>query len=157
MGGVMMKYVCKDTGEIVHSYEEYLKTRHWALFRRMIADKRGWVCEKCGKKIDNAWDYNIHHKTYKRVGNEKESDVMFLCPDCHKALHKKLDKEKKEKKENKKAKKPQNNTVKHKSVDRRTKREIKIDTIIANIYRLDKNELESVYNLVMKLIGGRGV
>lgn len=49
-----MKYVCKDTGEIVHTYEDYLKTRHWALFRRMIADRRGWVCEKCGKKIEPA-------------------------------------------------------------------------------------------------------
>lgn len=164
----MKHYFCADTGETANTYEEYLQTKHWRTFRKRIADMRGWKCEHCGKKIEKSCEYNVHHKTYKRVGREEPEDVLFLCRDCHVAEHKRLDEIKAKKKQRKAAKAQkkakaantvQNNKPKHKKPsmmpDTRSNREIKLDAIIANIYRLDNAQLSEVHALVMKHIANK--
>ena len=64
-------------------YSQYLKSKHWQELRKKIYSERK-RCEICGKELKK---YNIHHLTYERIGNEKEEDLMLLCPKCHKALH----------------------------------------------------------------------
>lgn len=62
-------------------YEEYLKSDNWALKRKEKALEQNYTCEKCDKKVYKG--FHIHHITYERLGNEKLSDLMFLCEDCH--------------------------------------------------------------------------
>lgn len=72
-------------------YETYLLGEHWHDFSYRIKKERG-RCEVCG--IDNAEAYkryrqglNVHHKTYKNIGNEKPEDVVALCYQCHMGKH----------------------------------------------------------------------
>lgn len=76
---------CKDTNEYAETYDEYLATRHWRVLRVKVAKLRNYYCELCDKKIEVG--YHIHHKTYKRLGDERLGDLMFLCENCHKEVH----------------------------------------------------------------------
>lgn len=73
---------CTDTGEKVIGYENYLKTRHWRRIRNRKILSDG-VCFLCGKDQN----LQVHHRTYKRLGEEKESDLIVLCRECHKLMH----------------------------------------------------------------------
>lgn len=65
------------------SYKRYLKTNHWQTTRFLIkATKR--KCNLCGSKKN----LNVHHKTYRNIGNESERDLLLVCKDCHNELHK---------------------------------------------------------------------
>ena len=77
--------VCKDTGETAYSYQEYLLTNHWRNKRKLIATMADYRCEICKKKITTG--FHIHHLSYKHIGNEQTKELMFLCPDCHTAIH----------------------------------------------------------------------
>lgn len=35
---------------------------------------------------------HVHHVDYDRIGNERFSDLMVICADCHSMLHKFIDK-----------------------------------------------------------------
>lgn len=76
---------CKDTNEYAETYDEYLATRHWRSLRVKVAKIKNYRCELCDKKIE--FGYHIHHKTYKRLGDERLGDLMFLCENCHKEVH----------------------------------------------------------------------
>jgi hypothetical protein len=67
------------------SYSEYLKTPHWKDVR-----KRYWNCKlhrrtcyACGSN-DNL---QVHHKSYRRIGNEHLNDLCLLCDNCHRETH----------------------------------------------------------------------
>ncbi len=76
-------YKCKATNEQVETYQEYLKTNHWKATKVKVFKKYKYHCAKCktNKNID------LHHKTYKNVGNESMSDLVYLCRTCHKLVH----------------------------------------------------------------------
>ena len=63
----------------------YLRTPSWKLARRVVFFLRGKKCEICGK----TWRLQVHHKTYKHLGNEwlHPNDLQILCRDCHKKAH----------------------------------------------------------------------
>lgn len=75
------KIKCKDTGETAKDYTAYLKTQHWEQLRVRVAKEYNYTCNGCGEYIPNAFE--IHHLTYKRVGNEKIDDLVCLCRTCH--------------------------------------------------------------------------
>lgn len=79
------KIKCRDTNEFVIGYKDYLLTNHWKLKRIEVANREKYTCEICGEYIP--FGFNIHHKSYKRLGNEKSNDLMFLCEKCHTELH----------------------------------------------------------------------
>lgn len=82
----------KDKHTIINGldYSEYINSPEWRAKRLEVADRANYKCERCGKPV--YCGYHIHHKTYKRFGDENLSDLAFLCPDCHKKLHEKRDK-----------------------------------------------------------------
>ena len=53
-------------------YEEYLRSKKWNIIRYQIYNHRNKKCEMCKKQLINS--FHVHHKTYKRLGNEKMSD-----------------------------------------------------------------------------------
>ena len=76
---------CKDTNEKVTG-DNYLSSNHWKNMRKVIYDKYKGKCTKCHKSFSPN-KMHVHHLTYKRIGNEKESDLILLCEKCHSLVH----------------------------------------------------------------------
>lgn len=66
-------------------YVLYLQTEHWQKFgREYRADPTALhQCFVCGEL-----DYELHHRSYVRLGRELFVDVVPLCAAHHKAVHK---------------------------------------------------------------------
>jgi len=76
------------------TYKEYLRSFLWK-------DKKEYIislcpfCQRCGVE-EKHWEekgevgkpLQVHHENYTRVGNEKKEDLLVVCDDCHKKIHK---------------------------------------------------------------------
>ena len=75
------------------TYNELLTKQEWYNFRNKVINDRGYICEFCKKKHN----LQIHHKLYyKKPDKEKiepwlynMDEVLLLCDNCHKSIHKK--------------------------------------------------------------------
>ena len=59
--------------------------------RAAILKSCNYGCEMCGipQRIPDR-RMNIHHITYERLGRERRSDVLALCPRCHGIRHQRM-------------------------------------------------------------------
>lgn len=75
---------CVDTGEDCIGYNNYLKSKHWIQLRKKYipSDMRCSMCQEISKSLQ------LHHLSYKNIGNEQETDLVPLCENCHKLIHK---------------------------------------------------------------------
>ena len=83
-----MKYLniyCKDTEELVESYNNYLKTNHWNNLKILMKQLTDNHCTKCNNKLDKSY---LIHANYKNLGNENINDLMLLCENCFSDLPK---------------------------------------------------------------------
>jgi hypothetical protein len=64
-------------------YNEYLKTDWW-LHRRERALK---LAEHCCQVCNASGRLEVHHRTYERLGHERDADLIVLCADCHRLFH----------------------------------------------------------------------
>lgn len=64
-------------------YELYLKSQEWEERRSEYFSEHGKRCSICGSNQT----IQLHHLNYKRLGYEKDSDLICLCSECHKLLH----------------------------------------------------------------------
>ena len=65
-------------------YKNYIRSEHWKRRKRKYYKKNpGRRCWICG----STRDVELHHKTYKRLKKEQDSDLVPLCRKCHKAVH----------------------------------------------------------------------
>lgn len=62
--------------------DEYLKSPHWIEFAKVIRGFWGHTCCLCYKEA-----YDVHHRTYERLGEELITDVVLLCRMCHEKHH----------------------------------------------------------------------
>ncbi len=67
-------------------YVRYIGSKKWKDLKKSIIEKRGNACERCNAKPKQI---DLHHKTYIRLFNEEENDVMLLCRGCHEKEHNK--------------------------------------------------------------------
>jgi 5-methylcytosine-specific restriction endonuclease McrA len=65
------------------SYKEYLLSDHWLDLRRKILKRDGFACRLCNARTD----LNVHHRSYERIGREREDDLITLCRRCHEIFH----------------------------------------------------------------------
>lgn len=74
-------------------YDEYIKSEKWQQTRKRYfsskmnkCDKLNgqWVCYCC-HTFDATLE--LHHRTYKRLGNEYLRDLVPVCKSCHKKIH----------------------------------------------------------------------
>lgn len=68
-------------------YRRYLKCEHWQKLRLEALKRSGGACEICGFKPYQNGKLQVHHKSYKNLGNEQLSDLVCVCPSCHKKIH----------------------------------------------------------------------
>ena len=77
-------YKCKDTGEEVKTYQEYLLTTHWKDFKtKKYKSKVKYRCVCC----ETHKGLQLHHNTYEKIGCERLGDVVWLCTSCHATVH----------------------------------------------------------------------
>jgi hypothetical protein len=67
-------------------YLAYLQSEAWKIRRAWKLDRAGHRCQICNAK----GALHVHHRTYERVGNEREDDLTVLCGDCHALFHGKV-------------------------------------------------------------------
>jgi len=49
----------------------------------MAIIKAGNKCQLCGFR----YQLDVHHLSYKNLGNEKDEDLLVVCRRCHNDLH----------------------------------------------------------------------
>ena len=64
-------------------HQAYLQSKHWKEVKRKYARTHEYKCYVCGKRRK----LHLHHRTYKRLGNERMSDLVYLCEKHHEELH----------------------------------------------------------------------
>ena len=65
------------------NYRDYLHSAAWAKKRSRVHMRSGYRCEWCGGR----GRLQVHHLTYERLGHERLSDLVDLCPRCHRGAH----------------------------------------------------------------------
>ena len=78
------KYWGKEARE---RYRRYLQSDTWKTKRKAVLQAAGFRCRRCGAPATE-----VHHETYKRIYNERMSDLTALCSNCHEAAHSKTPK-----------------------------------------------------------------
>jgi 5-methylcytosine-specific restriction endonuclease McrA len=64
-------------------YSIYLESEHWKNLRKRMLRRANYRCQVCntGKIL------NVHHRTYKNIGEEDYEDLIVLCETCHTLYH----------------------------------------------------------------------
>ena len=66
----------------MNQYRRYLQSDAWKTKRKAVLQAAGFRCRRCGAPATE-----VHHETYKRIYNERMSDLTALCSKCHEAAH----------------------------------------------------------------------
>jgi len=64
-------------------YDDYIHSKAWQQVRARYEAKYPKQCYIC----DGQEKIHLHHKTYKRLGNERLGDLCWLCEECHAIIH----------------------------------------------------------------------
>lgn len=66
--------------------QEYINSPKWKAKRELYFKRsRGHGCFCCSAEIKP--NFHLHHRTYKRLGNERWQDLVVVCPECHWLIH----------------------------------------------------------------------
>lgn len=64
-------------------YDKYIQSDEWLKRKIIFFSRNKKKCRACGStKL-----IHLHHHTYERMGNERDSDLIPLCEDCHAEVH----------------------------------------------------------------------
>jgi hypothetical protein len=65
------------------SYRDYLRSEHWASLKE--AYRKSTLPQECiGCR---SLRYQLHHRSYARIGREQLTDLLPLCGECHRKVH----------------------------------------------------------------------
>ncbi len=65
-------------------YKAYLESKEWKKKKEAFKASKLF---KGGCFVCNTFRVDIHHKTYKRLFNERLTDLVALCRSCHNKVH----------------------------------------------------------------------
>jgi hypothetical protein len=83
---VMLNAKLKDHAQSM-DYHTYIASQEWASksdAAKIRANNRCQLCSASGLVVD----LHTHHNTYERLGNERDTDLVVLCAECHERFHK---------------------------------------------------------------------
>ena len=63
-------------------YHHYLQSDAWKERAKQERSKNP-NCSLCNRK----GLLHVHHRTYARLGNERDGDLVILCDECHELFH----------------------------------------------------------------------
>jgi hypothetical protein len=72
-----------DRSVFFNHYDEYLESEQWAKKRSLVFKRAKCVCEGCGEAVAT----EVHHLSYKHVGDEFLFELVALCHACHERWH----------------------------------------------------------------------
>lgn len=75
-----------DGNPVLYGYGMYLRSKEWRDLRRKKLEQENYTCQVCKIQYEDK-DLQVHHRTYKRVGHEKLSDLEVRCDRCHSSGH----------------------------------------------------------------------
>jgi hypothetical protein len=64
------------------AYHAYLSSPEWRERRRRVLKRANGVCEACLEQEAT----QVHHETYKHVGNEPLFELRAVCVECHERI-----------------------------------------------------------------------
>ncbi len=65
-------------------YKKYICSPDWEAKKKLYYANHEKVCRSCGS---DEREMHLHHRSYARIYNEADNDLMPLCSMCHSALH----------------------------------------------------------------------
>lgn len=70
------------------TYEKYLESDAWKKIRETRLSIDDYTCQCCGRKQSNDLQLQTHHLTYRNLFRENPwTDVVSLCDNCHRGVH----------------------------------------------------------------------
>lgn len=63
-------------------YYKYIQSAEWARRRTKVFAAAKGICQGCGRRAEH-----VHHRTYARLGQELDDDLVAVCHDCHRDIH----------------------------------------------------------------------
>jgi len=60
-------------------YKRHIGSKQWRATKQRLLLERGGCCERCGREPP----LMLHHKTYERLGRERDEDLELVCDACH--------------------------------------------------------------------------
>lgn len=64
-------------------YDEYLSSPQWQEKRAMVLKRDDYICQGCFQ----ARAYDVHHLSYRHMGNELLFELVSVCRKCHRRIH----------------------------------------------------------------------
>jgi hypothetical protein len=64
-------------------YNNYLRSEAWKARAALVRQRSGGMCEGCGTRRAT----QVHHLTYKHVGDEFLWELRAICNECHDRIH----------------------------------------------------------------------
>jgi hypothetical protein len=72
-------------------YRQYICSAAWAQRRALEIAKAGHACTECGLRARQGVPIQVHHRSYKHLGEERPGELVVLCKLCHEMKHKEPD------------------------------------------------------------------
>lgn len=63
-------------------YSEYIVSPAWKNKADAAKQRAGYRCQVCNRH-KNEVILDAHHRTYERLGHERDEDITVLCRECH--------------------------------------------------------------------------
>lgn len=76
------KYLIDNSITVPLTYADYLKSDDWKRIANRLKENRPY-CSVCR----STERLEVHHLTYKRLGMELDVDLVVLCHECHRKVH----------------------------------------------------------------------
>lgn len=68
--------------EYKRRYYQYLRSPQWKATRSKVLRAANHTCAECGGEASQ-----VHHLSYSHIGSEQPGDLVALCADCHRYIH----------------------------------------------------------------------
>jgi 5-methylcytosine-specific restriction endonuclease McrA len=64
-------------------YRALLASKAWKDRRRALITKADFRCVRCKRQTPDYAAFEINHRTYERLGHERDDDLEVVCKNCH--------------------------------------------------------------------------